>query len=68
MLPLGLLTEIMPPHIHIHLALLISAGCPITIVFPGGAQGAVMAGVQGMGVSTPMAADVAEATVGLLID
>lgn len=53
---------------HIHLALLISAGMFITFTCPGGAQGAVIAGTQGIGVSTPIAAAVAEATVGLLID
>jgi hypothetical protein len=35
---------------------------------PGGAHGATMTGMQGIGVSVPMAAAVAEATVGLAID
>ena len=68
MLPLGLFTEITPPQAHIHFALLIKAGIFITFTCPGGAHGAVMTGMQGMGVSTPNAAAVAEATVGLAID
>ena len=35
---------------------------------PPGAHGAAITGMQGMGVSTPMAADVAEATVGFASD
>lgn len=35
---------------------------------PPGVHGATIAGMQGIGVSTPIAADVAEATVGLLSD
>lgn len=35
---------------------------------PPGAQGATIAGIQGIGVNTPIAAAVAEATVGLLGD
>ena len=50
------------------MALLISAGEFITIVFPGGAHDAVISGTHGIGVSTPQAAAVADATVGLLID
>jgi hypothetical protein len=51
-----------------HLALLISAGCPMIFTCPAGAQGAAMTGMQGIGVSTPIAAAVADATVGLAID
>ena len=49
--------------------LLVSAAIPPTFTceLPGD-QGAVITGTQGIGVSTPMAADVAEATVGLAID
>jgi hypothetical protein len=36
----------------------------ITVGLPG-TQGAAVAGTHGMGVSTPMAAEVADATVGL---
>ena len=35
---------------------------------PPGAQGATITGMQGMGVRTPIAAEVAEATMGLLSD
>lgn len=35
---------------------------------PPGAQGATITGMQGMGVRTPIAAEVAEATIGLLSD
>jgi hypothetical protein len=45
-----------------------SAGMFMIFTCPGGAHGAVMTGVQGMGVSTPQAADVADATVGFAID
>lgn len=68
MLPLGLLTEMTPPQLHMHLALLIRAGIFITFTCPGGAQGAVITGTQGIGVSTPIAAEVADATVGLASD
>jgi hypothetical protein len=37
----------------------------IKIVGEPGTQGVVVAGIQGIGVSTPIAAEVAEATVGL---
>ena len=55
-----------PPQIHINLLDTVSVGAPSvsTIGLPG-AQGAVVLGTQGMGVSTPQAAEVAEATVGL---
>jgi hypothetical protein len=51
-----------------HLEVLLSAGCPpiITVTEPG-TQG-VVTGIQGMGVNTPNAAAVAEATVGLAIE
>lgn len=68
MLPLGLFTEMTPPQAQMHLALFISAGIFITFTCPGGAHGAVMTGTQGIGVSVPMAAAVAEATVGLAND
>ncbi len=49
--------------------LLLSAGwLAISTVGHPGAQGADVTGVQGMGVSTPKAAAVAEATAGLAID
>ena len=66
--PLGLTTEICPPQVHMHFALLISAGMFMTFTCPPGAHGAVITGTQGIGVSTPIAAAVAEATVGFAID
>jgi hypothetical protein len=62
----GFVIEIFPPHIHKHLLLSVSADIFITFTcaLPG-AHGAVTAGTQGIGVSTPIAADVAEATAGL---
>jgi hypothetical protein len=68
MLPLGLVTEIFPPQVHIHLALLMSAGIFMTFTCPPGLHGAAITGIQGIGVSTPIAAAVAEATCGLAID
>lgn len=54
-----------PPQLHMHLHVLLRAGMPpaITVDDPG-AHGAAVTGMHGMGVSTPMAADVADATVG----
>ena len=55
-----------PPHWHINLQLLFKAGfLAIMTVGEPGAQGAGVTGTQGMGVSTPRAAVVALATVGL---
>jgi hypothetical protein len=52
-----------PPHVHISLQLLSRAGLwPIMTVGAPGDQGAVVTGMQGWGVNTPDAADVAEAT------
>jgi hypothetical protein len=52
-----------------HLEVLFSAGMlPIFTVAEPGAQGALVAGMHGMGVNTPKAAAVAEATVGFAID
>jgi hypothetical protein len=42
-----------------------SAGILETNSFPPGAHGDTITGIQGIGVKTPMAADVADATVGL---
>ena len=55
-----IVTETTPPQLHMHLLELFSA---ITVGEPG-AQGAAHAGIHGMGVSTPIAAAVALATVG----
>ena len=45
-----------------------SAGIFMTFTCPPGLHGAEITGTQGIGVRTPMAAAVAEATVGLAID
>jgi hypothetical protein len=61
---------ITPAHAHMHVPVLSSAGMlPImTVGAPPGIQGPTVTGMQGMGVSTPRAADVADATVGLAIE
>jgi hypothetical protein len=57
--------DILPPHMHISLQVLFSAGClPTITVGEPGAQGAVVTGKHGMGVRTPLAAEVAAATWG----
>ena len=60
---------ITPPHMHISMELLFSVGmfASSTVGAPG-SQGAVVAGMHGIGVSTPSAAAVAAATIGLAID
>jgi hypothetical protein len=65
----GLTTEMTPPQLQVSLLLLFNAGeLPIkTVVLPG-AHGAVVTGMHGIGVKTPMAAAVAEATVGFDIE
>lgn len=57
---------IIPPHVQIQVDRSSSAGCPPskTVGAPG-AHGATVTGMHGMGVSTPRAAAVAEATSGL---
>jgi hypothetical protein len=58
-----------PAQLHMHLEELFKAGKPpIVAVGEPGAQGAVVTGMHGIGVSTPIAADVAAATVGLAKD
>lgn len=61
--------EMTPPHMQVHVEELFNAGIPpnITVAAPG-AQGATVLGTQGIGVNTPSAAAVAEATVGLASD
>jgi hypothetical protein len=52
--------EIVPPHIQLHVQVLVRAGTPFTFIIAlPGAHGAVMAGIHGCGVNVPMAADVA---------
>ena len=60
---------ITPPQLHMHLETLSSAGMlAMRTVGAPGTHGADVAGTQGMGVSTPSAAAVAAATVGLAGD
>ncbi len=60
--------EITPPQVHIHFELLFKAGeLLIKTVGEPGTQGATVAGIQGMGVSTPKAAVVAVATTGFVM-
>lgn len=60
--------EITPPQVHMHFELLFKAGkLLIKTVGEPGAQGATVAGMQGMGVSTPKAAVVAVATTGFVM-
>lgn len=62
----GTLIWMTPAHMHISLPSLFKAGrLPISTVGLPTAQGAVVAGIQGIGVSTPSAAAVAAATMGL---
>lgn len=65
----GLTTCITPPQLHISFEELLSAGkFPIVTVGDPGTQGAAVTGTQGIGVRTPQAAAVADATVGFAID
>lgn len=65
----GFTTCIIPPQLHISFEELFSAGkFPIITVGDPGAQGATVKGMHGMGVKTPNAAAVAEATVGFASD
>lgn len=57
---------IVPPHMHWHMDVLFSTGIfPSNTVGEPGTQGATVFGMHGMGVSTPIAAAVAVATMGL---
>jgi|TARA_B110000967_G_scaffold194808_1_gene223698 hypothetical protein len=61
--------EITPAQLHINLLEALSAGVlPSRTVGEPGSQGELVAGMQGMGVSTPRAAAVAAATIGLAGD
>ena len=58
-----------PPQLHMHCDELFNAGLlPIITVGDPGAQGAAITGMHGIGVSTPRAAAVAAATIGLAND
>eukprot|EP01034_Spumella_vulgaris_P042124 gene42124-52224_t len=65
----ALVKAITPPQLHRHLETLSSAGmfAIITVGAPG-THGADVIGMHGMGVSTPSAAAVAAATMGLAIE
>lgn len=57
---------ISPPHTHSSFELLFKAGCPPTsTVGEPGIHGAIVIGMQGIGVSAPSAAAVAAMTCGL---
>jgi hypothetical protein len=61
--------EITPAHMHMHLEVSFRAGMlPIGSNGEPGVQGAVVFGMHGIGVSTPRAAEVAEATAGFAND
>lgn len=65
----GELIEIEPPKLQTNFALSSSAGIFEIFTFVAlGVQGATVVGTHGIGVSTPIAAAVAAATVGLAID
>lgn len=60
---------ITPPQLHMHLQVMLSAGTlAIMTVGEPGIHGAIVIGMQGIGVSTPNAAVVAAATMGLAMD
>lgn len=62
---MGIATKITPPNEHVHVLLIVANFTPpADPEVAGGAHGPTMAGVHGMGVSTPIAADVALATAG----
>ncbi|HWO29379.1 MAG TPA: hypothetical protein VNO32_11350 [Candidatus Acidoferrum sp.] len=65
----GVTNVITPPHMHISVEVLSSVGMSanITVGAPG-THGATVAGMHGIGVSTPIAAAVAAATIGLAGD
>lgn len=61
----GVLKLMTPPQLHMHFDTLSSAGMlAISTVAAPGTHGELVAGMQGMGVRTPIAAAVAAATVG----
>lgn len=63
----GPVTEMAPPQVHMHFDWMVAAGVPATVTIgDGGAHGAAMTGRHGIGVSTPEAAAVADATAGFV--
>ena len=54
-----------PAHVHMHVDVLFKIGCPPSrTVGEPGIHGAIVIGMQGIGVKTPSAAAVAAATIG----
>ena len=65
----GVTNEITPAHMHISVEVLSRVGMlPSKTLGAPGTHGATVAGMHGIGVSTPMAAAVAAATIGLAGD
>ena len=65
----GITNVITPAHMHIKVEVLSRVGIlPSKTVGAPGTHGATVAGIHGIGVSTPIAAAVAAATVGLAGD
>ncbi len=65
----GLTTETTPAQLHMHFDVMSSIGIlPSETVAAPGTQGDAVAGMHGIGVSTPSAAAVALATTGLAIE
>ena len=65
----GITNVITPAHMHISVEVLSSVGMfPSNTVGAPGTQGDTVAGIQGIGVRTPIAAAVAAATMGLAGD
>src|SRR3546814_4246805 len=61
----GWISDVCSSDLHMHLQVMSSWGrLPSSTVGAPGTHGYVVAGMQGIGVSTPIAAEVAEATVG----
>jgi len=65
----GAVIEIVPPYVQTNCDVFVNAGYPPSKTFGlPGAHGAGVFGIQGIGVRTPSAAAVADATVGFAID
>ena len=65
----GVTNVITPAHMHMFIEVLSSVGIlPSSTLGAPGTQGEVVAGMQGMGVRTPIAAAVAAATIGFAGD
>lgn len=61
--------EMTPPQLQLHMEVLFKAGMlPSMTVDDPGLQGATVNGTHGIGVNTPMAAEVAAATAGFAMD